>query len=84
MNADAALYETRHIIEKKAEYNNINTIRADIQFPSSQTCSCCGHVLTKDDKISLEQRTYECKNCGSKIDRDVNSAINVYKLASAN
>ena len=52
--------------------------------PTTQTCSCCGHVLTKDDKISLEQRTYECRNCGAKIDRDVNSAINVYKLASAN
>ena len=52
--------------------------------PTTQTCSHCGHVLKKDDKISLEQRTYECKNCGSKIDRDVNSAINVYKLANAN
>ena len=52
--------------------------------PTTQTCSCCGHTLTKDEKMSLEQRTYECKNCGSKIDRDINSAINVYKLVSAN
>ena len=52
--------------------------------PTTQTCSHCGHVLTKDDKLALSQRTYECKNCGSKIDRDVNSAINVYKLAKAN
>ena len=52
--------------------------------PTTQTCSHCGHVLTKDEKISLAQRIYECQNCGSKIDRDVNSAINVYKLASAN
>ena len=49
--------------------------------PTTQTCSCCGHVMTKENKISLSQRTYECPNCGSKIDRDINSAINVYKLA---
>ena len=49
--------------------------------PTTQTCSCCGYVMTKENKISLSQRTYECPNCGSKIDRDINSAINVYKLA---
>ena len=52
--------------------------------PTTQTCSCCGNVLKGDKKLPLSQRTYECKICGSKIDRDVNSAINVYKLASAN
>lgn len=49
--------------------------------PTTQTCSCCGHLMTKENKISLSQRTYECPNCGNKIDRDINSAINVYKLA---
>ena len=48
---------------------------------TTQTCSCCGHKLIKDNKLSLSQRTYECQNCGNKIDRDINSAINVYKLA---
>ena len=44
----------------------------------------CWNVLKGDNKLSLSQRTYECKICGNKMDRDVNSAINVYKLASAN
>ena len=50
-------------------------------MPTTQTCSCCGYKPTKDNKLSLSQRTYECQNCGNKIDRDINSAINVYKLA---
>lgn len=45
--------------------------------PSSQICSCCGHR----QKMSLENRTYECPTCGSKMDRDINAAINIRNFA---
>lgn len=40
---------------------------------TSQICSFCGHK----QKMPLNKRIYKCKNCGLKIDRDINSAINI-------
>ncbi len=42
---------------------------------TSKTCSCCGHI--KDD-LELSQRIFVCGNCGYKIDRDLNAAINIH------
>ena len=48
--------------------------------PSSQICSKCGH----QQKMSLEQRTYVCPECGMTMDRDVNAAINIRNFALRN
>ena len=45
--------------------------------PSSQICSCCGHR----QKMPLDVRTYECQECGMKMDRDINAAINIRDFA---
>lgn len=45
--------------------------------PSSQICSCCGHR----QKMPLDVRTYECPECGMKMDRDINAAINIRDFA---
>ena len=42
----------------------------------TQHCSNCGNK----NKIELSQREYIC-SCGLKIDRDLNSAINVKNIA---
>jgi putative transposase len=42
---------------------------------TSKTCSRCGH---KQD-MPLYKRTYRCPNCGLVLDRDDNSAINIYQ-----
>lgn len=42
-------------------------------FPSTQLCSHCG----SRQKIGLRERTYVCHSCGTAIDRDVNSAVNI-------
>ncbi len=44
-------------------------------FPSSQLCSNCGYKNTKVKDLSV--RTWECPNCHSTHDRDVNAAINI-------
>lgn len=67
----------RSMLEYKAEMYGNEIIVADKCFPSSQTCSHCGNVLTKKKKIKLSQRTYKCKKCGFIIDRDFNAAINL-------
>ena len=44
---------------------------------TSKTCSRCGWV--KDD-LKLSDRIFHCNACGLDIDRDLNAAINIYRL----
>lgn len=66
-------YEFRRQIEYKSEWNNIPVIIADMFFPSSKLCSCCGHIK-KDLKLS--DRIYKCE-CGNVIDRDFQASLNL-------
>ena len=43
-------------------------------FPSSKTCSCCGHVV---DELTLDIREGDCSLCGTHYDRDGNAALNI-------
>ena len=45
--------------------------------PSTQICSKCGHR----QKLSLNERTYNCPNCGISINRDTNAALNIRNFA---
>lgn len=72
--ADAKWYEFRRQILYKAELYGIEVILADRFYPSSKTCSCCGNY--KKD-LKLKDRIYICDECGLKIDRDINAAINL-------
>lgn len=58
----------------KCEEYGIEFVQADRYFPSSKTCSCCGHV---NKNLKLKDRTYKCPICGLEIDRDYNAAINL-------
>ncbi|WP_287585513.1 zinc ribbon domain-containing protein [Candidatus Borrarchaeum sp.] len=46
------------------------SVEVDRFFPSTKTCSRCGHQCA----IGLAERTYECQYCGLVIDRDYNSS----------
>ncbi|BAY43685.1 transposase, IS605 OrfB family protein [Scytonema sp. HK-05] len=43
-------------------------------FPSSKTCSCCGHLV---DELTLNVREWDCPKCGKRHDRDGNAALNI-------
>ena len=75
--AEQGWREFRTMLEYKAERYNCKIIIADRWFPSSQICSCCGNVLQGKDKLKLSQRVYHCHECGNKIDRDYNAAVNL-------
>ena len=47
-------------------------------FPSSKTCSDCG---TAKAKLALSDRVFACDACGLVIDRDLNAAVNLARLA---
>ncbi|WP_456456011.1 RNA-guided endonuclease InsQ/TnpB family protein, partial [Thermovibrio sp.] len=55
----------------------IPVVFVDRYEPTTQTCSFCGHR----QKIPLSERTFKCQKCGREIDRDVNSARNILKIA---
>lgn len=48
----------------------------DRWFPSSKTCSGCGH---KVESLPLSVREWTCPECGSTHDRDINAAKNLLK-----
>ena len=76
--AEVTFAEFRRQLEYKCEANGIELKVADRFFPSSKTCSECGSIK---EKLSLGERIYRCE-CGLEIDRDLNAAINLAKLAS--
>ena len=49
--------------------------RIDRWFPSSQTCSVCGYKNLEIKDLGM--REWDCPNCKSHHDRDVNAAINI-------
>ena len=67
-------YEFKRQMQYKCEAYGIELIEADRFYPSSKTCSHCGHI--KHD-LKLKDRVYICPECGLVIDRDLNAAINL-------
>jgi putative transposase len=51
---------------------------ADRWYPSSKTCSACGHLLAE---LSLKTRHWTCPACGALHDRDINAAKNMIAAA---
>ena len=46
-------------------------------YPSSKTCSHCGHI---HQELNLKDRVWNCPSCNSKgIQRDLNAAINLLR-----
>ncbi len=78
--AKQKFYEFKRQIKYKAEMFGIKVVEVDRWYASSKTCSHCGHIK-KDLKLS--DRIYVCPVCGTKLDRDLNAAINLanYKAA---
>ena len=71
------------MINKAVEYN-VEFILANRFFPSTQTCSECGHVKTGDEKLFLwgdkygnDHNTYVCYNCEIIQDRTENAILNL-------
>jgi putative transposase len=54
-----------------------NVIKIDRFFPSSKTCSGCGHVLKE---LGLRARAWECPSCNARHLRDLNAAINIHRV----
>jgi putative transposase len=76
--SDSGLAELRRQLTYKTAWYGSQLILADRFYPSSKTCSACGWVKAK---LTLAERTFSCKSCGLVLDRDLNAARNLAKLA---
>ncbi|MGB4766109.1 MAG: RNA-guided endonuclease TnpB family protein [Rugosibacter sp.] len=76
--ADMGFFEFRRQLDYKAAQRGGMIVVADRWYPSSKTCSGCGHKL---DTLPLSVREWMCPVCGLVHDRDVNAAINLKNLA---
>ena len=77
--AQQGLYEFKRQLDYKCQLYGIEFVEADKWYPSSKTCSECGHVKTR---LSLSERTYICEDCGVVIDRDYNASINLSRYSA--
>ena len=64
----------RRMLEYKAARVGRHLIVIDRRYPSSKTCSACGHLLAS---LSLGTRHWTCPDCGTRHDRDTNAAKNI-------
>jgi len=64
----------RRMVEYKAARAGRHLVVIDRWYPSSKTCSACGHLLAE---LSRSTRTWQCPSCGTRHDRDINAAKNI-------
>ena len=62
------------LVYKSVWYGN-NVIKVPAMYPSSQTCSCCGHKNPLVKNLSI--RVWECPNRHTVHNRDTNASINI-------
>lgn len=72
--ANCSFYTIKEQLIRKAKERLIAIRLVNRFYPSSKTCSNCGHY--KQD-LKLSQRVYHCDNCQHSIDRDFNASINI-------
>ena len=65
-------------LEYKAEWAGQQLVLVNPQY-TSQTCSECGMV----NREARQGKTYDCGECGNRMDADVNAALNILNRAMA-
>jgi putative transposase len=78
--SDCGWGEFRRQLEYKCQRARRDLIVIDRWYPSSRTCSACGHLL---GELSLFTRHWTCPSCGSRHDRDINAAKNILAAGQA-
>lgn len=76
---DLALGEFLQILEWVVKKKGKALVYIDPWYPSTKTCSCCGHVL---ESLDLSVRRWRCPSCHSVNDRDENAAQNIKRVGS--
>jgi putative transposase len=78
--SDVGFGAIRRQLEYKALRYGTQIVIADRWYPSSRLCSCCDW---KNEALTLNDREWVCRECGTRHDRDTNAARNLKRLATA-
>jgi putative transposase len=78
--SDASWGEFRRQLEYKAERAGRTLVVVDRWYPSTKTCSECGHLLAE---LKLSARHWMCPACRTRHDRDINAAKNILAAGRA-
>ena len=72
--ADVSWSKFVNMLKYKSEWYGRTFHQVNRWYPSSKTCSSCGHL---HDSMPLNVRHFSCENCGEELDRDINAAKNI-------
>lgn len=75
--SDVSWHELTRQFAYKAEWYGRNYIKVDTFYASSQLCNVCGYQ--NSDTKCLSVRSWQCPNCDTIHDRDINAAKNILK-----
>ena len=77
---DSAWYSFVLKLMYKAEWYGKTVIKIGMWEPSTKTCNICGY---KHPNLTQDIREWQCPDCITLHDRDINAAINIKKFALA-
>ncbi len=72
--SDAGWGELVRQLECKCQWYGRKLVKIDRWFPSSKRCGNCGFII---DKLPLNVREWECPECKTTHDRDINASRNI-------
>jgi len=75
---DLGWFNLTRMLQYKSDWYGKNFLKIGRFEPSSKTCNVCGEVY---HELTLDERVWKCKKCGSEHDRDVNAAENIKDFA---
>lgn len=78
--SDCGWREFRRQLEYKTARAGKVLVVVDRWYPSSKTCSQCGHLLSS---LKLSVRAWTCPDCRTWHDRDINAAKNILAAGRA-
>ncbi len=73
--SDASWRKFIRILQYKALWHDRIIQKVDKYYPSSQLCSICGYKNANIKDLNIRQ--WECPECHTQHDRDINAAINI-------
>jgi putative transposase len=75
--SDASWGKFFELLSYKAEGAGIKVVKVPRFEPTSKTCSECGAI---NQELTLNDRKWVCKSCGTSHDRDYNAAKNIRRV----